>query len=53
MCDEAPQHFGIHPPHRDARLVKPHQDVPAGTSIAHERIGRISVRRALDQELLE
>ncbi len=53
MCDEALQHVGIHPPHRDARLVKPYQDVPAGTSIAHERIGRISVHRALDQELLE
>ena len=53
MGDEALQHAGIHPPHRDARLVEPHQDVPAGTPIAHERIGRVAAPRALGQELLE
>ena len=53
MGDEALQHVGVHPPHRDARLVKPHQDVPAGTSIAGERIRRISAPGALGQELLE
>ena len=53
MCDETGQHPGIQPPHRGPRLVKPHQDVPAGTAIAHERTGRISMRGALGQELLE
>ena len=53
MGDEALQHVGIHPPHRDARLVKPYQDVPAGASIAHERIGRISAPGALGHEFLE
>ena len=53
MFDEAGQHLSIHPPHRDARLMKPHQDVPAGTSVAHERIGRIPIGGALGQELLE
>ena len=53
MFDEAGQHLAIHPPHRNARLVKPHQDVAAGTSIAHDRIGRISIGSALGQELLE
>ena len=33
--------------------MKPHQDVPAGTSIAHDRIGRISIGRARGEELLE
>ena len=53
MFDEAAQDLGIQPAQRNARLVKPHQDVPAGTSIAHDRIGRISIGRALGQELLE
>ncbi|MDE0459851.1 MAG: hypothetical protein OXI15_21385 [Chromatiales bacterium] len=53
MFDKAAQHFGIHPLHRDTRLVKPYQDVAAGAAIAHERIRRIALRRALGQELLE
>ena len=33
--------------------MKPHQDVPAGTAIAHDRVGRVSIGGALGQELLE
>lgn len=38
---------------RNARAVQPHQNVPAGTPVAGQRVARVAIRRASRDEIVE